>query len=324
MTQAKYIYKLLSIIAFSVLLASCEKDETLFEQENQPATVKLNIQQQSDPNTKANNAMGPEKENLIYDIWLLQYNAYGELTSASGIDSRQHLRVGQAGVMEVLDLEVTLRALDDCTICLVANLGDTPLDNNAIWPDNLDAFKRLSIPIDFLEVGSNDSRYGHVNNIALFGYYKGAVTDRMTMNVSLGRLITRVRLNIKPNYQMSGPVELKLENVRSRINIFPTDTPYQPSGSTDEERAADRAANYTSFTKTVNNLGTGGIIQYFYMGENINPSTEDATKLIVSNAGKTYTIYLGTESPETGDPSSRNLSLDRNSGYNFGINLRVR
>lgn len=316
--------KLLYIILAILLLAACQQDEPVFEQaDNTPITVKLNIGQKLSGTTRASNAMGPEKENLIYDIWLLQYNSYGELTSATGVDNRQHLRVDEPGVMEVIDFQVTLRALDDCTVVLVGNLGDTPLDNNASWPDNLKAFRKLTIPIDYMSVSSGDAKDGHVNKIGLFGYYKGAVKDNMTLNVVLGRLITRLRLNIKPSHAMTGPVVLKLENVRSRINIFPTDTPYQPKGTTDEEKAADRAANFTSFTKTLSGLGVEGIVQYFYTGENISPSATDATKLIVTHNDKNYTILLGAESPEASEPSSRNLSLERNSGYNFGIKLRA-
>lgn len=321
------MHKLLYITIIALLFNACQKDDYPYEQENQennvPVTVTLNIQQQQSRGIRATNAMTPEEENLIYDIWLLQYNSLGELISAAGVDKRQHLRVGEEGVMQVSDLEVMLQASDDCTVFLVANLGDNPLENSAIWPDNLEAFKKLSIPIEYLSVPSGDAEDGHVNKIGLFGFYRGAVQNNMEMNIALSRLITRLRLNIKPGSEMTAPVELKLENVRSRINLFPDQTPYQPSGSTEQEKATDRAANFTSFTKTLPNLGTEGIVQYFYTGENINPSEEYATKLIVNNNGKVYTTLLGAESPDAGEPLSRNLTLERNSGYNFDINLKV-
>lgn len=316
---------LLYLIAVTLLLAACQRQDFLFEKESSaPVTVTLNInQQQQSHNLRAANAMGPEIEDFIYDIWLLQYNSLGELVSADGVDKRQHLRLGEDGVTEVTGLEVTLLESENSTLFLIANLGDAPLENNVIWPDNLETFKQLSIPVDYLSVPAGDDNEGHVNRIGLMGVYRGAVQNSMTMNISFTRLITRLKLNIKPSYEMNSSVELKLENVRSRIYLFPTETPYQPAGSTDDEKAADRAANYTIFSKTLSQLDTTGIVQYFYVGENINPTAEDATRLTVSYNDDVYTTLLGTESPEVGDPSSRNLTLKRNSSYNFDINLKV-
>lgn len=315
---------LLYTITAACLLAACEKQDFLSEKETAaPVTVTLNIKQlQPSPQSRAANQMEPEKENYIYDIWLLQYNALGELTAADGVDPRQHLRVGEAGATTVTDLEVTLLESANSTLLLIANLGDAPLENNATWPDNLDAFKQLSIPLDYLSVPSGDASEGHVGKIGLLGYYQGALQNNMTLNLSFTRLITRLRLNIKPSFDMSSPVELKLENVRSRILLFPSATPYQPAGSTDDEKAADRAANYTSFSQTLSQLNTSGIVQYFYVGENILPSAADATKLTVAYNGDTYTTLLGEDSPAA-DPSSRNLTLNRNSDYSFDINLKV-
>lgn len=315
----------LHITLIALLFTACEKDDFAGgkQQNGEPVTVSLNIGKQTTRGLKAANEMEPEKENLIYDIWLLQYNSLGQLAAATGVDKRQHLRVGEEGVTLISDLQVTLQASEASTIFLIANLGDSPLENNAQWPEDLESFKMLSIPIDYLSVPSGDDKDGHVNKIGLFGQYTGPVANGMDINFSLNRLITRVKLNITPSSEMSDPVVIKLENVRSRINIYPTPTPFQSKGNTEEEIRADRAANFTTFSKTLPGLSVGGTILYFYMGENINPSPDNATKLSVTNNGKVYTALLGAEKPEASEPSTRNLSLERNSKYDFDINLKV-
>ena len=238
--------------------------------------------------------MAPDYENLIGNLWILQFDREGILIGSERI-------VLTTPVLNTTLEGVTLRT-GRSTLCIVGNLTDA---ETPAWPDNLNGFKSLVVDMGWMKERSAD------RNVCLFGYYEGEITTGTTaVNVVLGRLVCR--LNIAVSAKMAGVfsnVKIQLKRAQTKGYLFPSDTYLAPE-----------SGDYTEEVITAGTLGTTSSYRYYYMAENVTTGTNqnERTQLQIK-ATKGGTEY--TKNIDLGRSDINDYSLRRNNNYTFNIIL---
>ncbi len=194
---------------------------------------------------------------------------------------------------------------------------------------------------------------GRPDHIIMLGYFDGTITDD-TMQVPLGRLAARIRLNLS-GAGLGEQARITIENASLYTAAFPEEGATMPI----DIAASDFNKVWGTFVETIDNgssadnegdgVGSdgyyGGITgsaagqynssTYYYCGENNYRYTQLKTTLKVetwdtkakidpnnprTNPSRTYTLELGQNSPNI--TVNRNFSLYRNTSYTFNIELK--
>lgn len=166
-------------------LAGCQQDDlSPLAEEGKKVNVSLSLGTLSfeGTDTRAMAPHTPEVENLINDIWVLQFNERGILLDT---ETKYFPREGEAG-MYVEDFEVELITASNSTVCIVANTNNP----NLSWPNNLPQFQQLLIDI---QASNNLSKR---DRIPMCGYWMGNVSEGTKLSALLSRMITRINLVI--------------------------------------------------------------------------------------------------------------------------------
>lgn len=287
-------------IVFSVCLltlGACISHEPM-DQEEDVVKVSVGLTAASFTNdavTRAEQPMAPDYENLIGNLWILQFDREGILIGSERI-------VLTTPVLNTTLEGVTLRT-GRSTLCIVGNLTDA---ETPAWPDNLNGFKSLVVDMGWMKERSAD------RNVCLFGYYEGENTTGTTaVNVVLGRLVCR--LNIAVSAKTAGVfsnVKIQLKRAQTKGYLFPSDTYLAPeSGDYTEE-----------VITTAGTLGTTSSYRYYYMAENVTTGTnrDERTQLQIkaTKGGTEYTKII-----DLGRSDINDYSLRRNNNYTFNIIL---
>ena len=172
----RFGYIVFSICLFA--LSACTSHEQM-DQEEGIVKVSMGLTAASftddDATTRAEQPMAPDYENLISNLWILQFDREGILTGS------EH-KVLPTPVLNTTLEGIALRT-GRGTVCVVGNLADGEI---AAWPDNLSGFKSLVVDMGWLKERNTD------RNVCLFGYYEGEIAAGTTaVNVVLGRLVGR-------------------------------------------------------------------------------------------------------------------------------------
>ena len=284
-------------------LAGCQQDDlSPLAEEGKKVNVSLSLGTLSfeGTDTRAMAPHTPEVENLINDIWVLQFNERGILLDTK---TKYFPREREAG-MYVEDFEVELITASNSTVCIVANTNNP----NLSWPNNLPQFQQLLIDIQ----ASND--LSKRDRIPMCGYWMGNVNERTKLSALLSRMITRINLviNNETDAELSG-LTVSLENVPTKSCVYPR---------TNQGALPDDAYTTTeTFSDTFSEGIPAGESQqfYYYIAPNICTDSDKATKATITSGGKTWSVTLGNDSPET---SNRNYSLYANNYYTFTLNLK--
>ena len=284
-------------------LAGCQQDDlSPLAEEGKKVNVSLSLGTLSfeGTDTRAMAPHTPEVENLINDIWVLQFNERGILLDTK---TKYFLREGEAG-MYVEDFEVELITASNSTVCIVANTNNP----NLSWPNNLPQFQQLLIDIQ----ASND--LSKRDRIPMCGYWMGDVSEGTKLSALLSRMITRINLviNNETDAELSD-LTVSLENVPTKAYVYPR---------TNQGALPDDAYTTTeTFSDTFFEGIPAGESQqfYYYIAPNICTDSEKATKATITSGDKTWSVTLGNDSPET---SNRNYSLYANNYYTFTLNLK--
>lgn len=284
-------------------LAGCQQDDlSPFAEEGKKVNVSLSLGTLSfdGTDTRAMAPHTPEVENLINDIWVLQFNERGILLDTK---TKYFPRKGEAG-MYVENFEVELITASNSTVCIVANTNDP----NLSWPNNLPTFQQRLIDIQ----ASND--LSKRDRIPMCGYWMGDVSEETKLSALLSRMITRINLviNNETGAELSG-LTVSLENVPTKAYVYPR---------TNQGALPDDAYTTTeTFSDTFSEGIPAGESQqfYYYIAPNICTDSDKATKATITSGGKTWSVTLGNDSPET---SNRNYSLYANNYYTFTLNLK--
>lgn len=284
-------------------LAGCQQDDlSPLAEEGKKVNVSLSLGTLSfeGTDTRAMAPHTPEVENLINDIWVLQFNERGILLDTK---TKYFPRKGEAG-MYVENFEVELITASNSTVCIVANTNDP----NLSWPNNLPTFQQLLIDIQ----ASND--LSKRDRIPMCGYWMGNVSKGTKLSALLSRMITRINLviNNETDAELSG-LKVSLKNVPTKAYVYPR---------TNQGALPDDAYTTTeTFSDTFFEGIPAGESQqfYYYIAPNICTDSEKATKATITSGDKTWSVTLGNDSPET---SNRNYSLYANNYYTFTLNLK--
>ena len=212
----RFGYIVFSICLFA--LSACTSHEQM-DQEEGIVKVSMGLTAASftddDATTRAEQPMAPDYENLISNLWILQFDREGILTGS------EH-KVLPTPVLNTTLEGIALRT-GRGTVCVVGNLADGEI---AAWPDNLSGFKSLVVDMGWLKERNTD------RNVCLFGYYEGEIAAGTTaVNVVLGRLVCR--LNIAVSAKTAGifsNVRIQLQNAQTKGYLFPSDVYLSPEG----------------------------------------------------------------------------------------------
>lgn len=294
----RFGYIVFSICLFA--LSACTSHEQM-DQEEGIVKVSMGLTAASftddDATTRAEQPMAPDYENLISNLWILQFDREGILTGS------EH-KVLPTPVLNTTLEGIALRT-GRGTVCVVGNLADGEI---AAWPDNLSGFKSLVVDMGWLKERSTD------RNVCLFGYYEGEIAAGTTaVNVVLGRLVCR--LNIAVSAKTAGifsNVKIQLQNAQTKGYLFPSDVYLSPEGG----------GNYTEEVVIGDDkvLGTAPLYRYYYMAENVTEGTDsgERTRLQIKakKGGAEYTKAI-----DLGRSDIHDYSLRRNNNYTFNIVL---
>lgn len=288
--------KRLSIIFLTVFaIVSCEHVRLNGDQETVEVTLTLN----GAPLAKADSPLIPDVENLIYDVWILQYDKMGLLIDKG----TAHERATSSGSLTAT-VTTTFAVGEGNTICVLANLDKGNASAARIWPQTLNEFKTSCDVVD-LSDDINAANAGTLEDMPMFGYWEGDISvETNNVQVSLGRMLTRINLVIN-NQSSSTQTVTSMSNVSKKVYVFPD---------------VDHAALPDDAYMTVDNINrvvaSGKTAElYFYMAPNFTAGEENATKLKIG--GKTVILSNGAPSD-----SPRDFNLYHNSNYTFTINVK--
>lgn len=312
----------ISIITL-LLICGCSRFADLQNEEGQMVIVPISAgisAYENDAATKGLAPYIPDVENLIHDVWVVQYSSRGVLLPRSTF----HYRTTGNGVLEWNGMTyeestgqgiALIESDEPCTVCFIANMGE----NVPQWPDNIYTFREIMMPV----LDSDPSVA--LTKIPLCGYYHGPVKHGNAVNVSLGRMITR--LNIVVN-NLTGKditdLSVAITNAPRYAHIYPNTEITQFNGNENTTRE-QRDAGMSLEAGSSKNL-------YYYMAPNLYANAWPTTLWTKCNVGGVAMeggLILGdtppTESevsiyPPEADPS-RDLRLYPNNQYTFTINF---
>lgn len=281
--------------------AGCSRETPLH---TESVTVDLHI----GTDTKADLPLTPDIENLIYDIWVIQYNDKNILNP----DYTRHYRADRYGQTSI-SLPVELNTGEDNTICVVANLDRGNSSASRSWHDNLEGY--VSTLHDFTST-IIAAETGNLEEMPMCGFWSGDITsETLSLNVSLSRVLTRI--NIVLNNETGNTVNntISISNIPVKAYLFP-DVHIQES-----RILPDNAYLAYPFSKEIEIEDGKTRELYYYCAPNLcSPDgsyeePERAMKLTIG--GKS--IILSNSSPSA---EYRDYNLYHNSNYTFTITLK--
>lgn len=292
--------KRLSIIFLIVFaIVSCEHVCV----DDEPKTVEVVLSLSGAPLAKADSPLIPDIENLIYDVWILQYDKMGLLIDKG----TAHERATSSGSLTAT-VTTTFAVGEGNTICVLANLDKGNASAARTWPQTLNEFKTSCNVID-LSSDIDGANAGTLEDMPMFGYWEGDISvETNNVQVSLGRMLTRINLVIN-NQSGSTQTVTSMSNVSKKVYVFPdVDHAALPDGA-----YPDGAYINVNINKDVASGKTAEL--YFYMAPNFTAGEENAT--ILNIGGKNVILSNGAPSD-----SPRDFNLYHNSNYTFTINVK--
>lgn len=287
--------KRLSIIFLIVFaIVSCEHVRLNDDQETVEVTLTLN----GAPLAKADSPLIPDVENLIYDVWILQYDKMGLLIDKG----TAHERATSSGSLTAT-VTTTFAVGEGNTICVLANLDKGNASAARTWPQTLSEFKTSCDVVD-LSDDINAANDGTLEDMPMFGYWEGGISvETNNVQVSLGRMLTRINLVINNQSGSTQTVE-SMSKVSKKVYVFP---------DVDHAALPDGAYIDVDINQDVASGKTAEL--YFYMAPNFTAGEDNATKLNIGSK----TVILSNGAPSD---SPRDFNLYHNSNYTFTINVK--
>ena len=305
----------LTYLMLLMAVLACQKNEDVYTPVLTTVQIELGT---AEAVSKSNSPLEPDVENLIHDVWVIQFSERGVLYT--GID-KFYRTEGQDGA-RLVTLEAQVMS-GKSTICLLANLNkaNSPekfFDTAALkanLPDNLPQFKNTLLDMtEFLHFVNCNTVPGA---IPMFGYWEGTIeTGSLNMeseclNVTMGRMLSRINLTLV-NKSGSQMTNLRFKNAASKTYYFPqiTDVVLPDEAYCSKDMALD-------YTLKLPNGHSGSI--YFYWAPNLCSSVDKATEItITAEDGSTYSCLLtnGHVSEENTD-----YNLYHNCNYTVTVTL---
>ena len=232
-----YILKtVLTVLAVAVTV-SCDRDTSPVGREETAANVQLVLSKTTAPGSRAFDYSDPqpgltvrmdrlpastradEEQEVINDVWVLQFNSSGLQPIAPVYLSGSQLQSVPTESPEELasyKLDVSLIKTSECTLWFVGNTGNSTLFTQGL---TLDDFLGMTIPV------ATESEVGqHINKAS--GYYTGAVDKSTIIKVQMYRLVSKISLNVMydsplpndPNLGYLKLMTLRLKSVPKTIS----------------------------------------------------------------------------------------------------------
>lgn len=318
---------ILSALLLILMSSSCNEDidiPAMDPDEGRLITVPVSIgstEYEYDLTTKGNKPETPDVENLIFDIWVVQYSSRGVILP----EATYHYRTNETtGDLTVSDLYIAgsteggiklVQSTEPCTVCFLVNMGD----NVPEWPDNLLEYQDIMMPVLSSDAAEKLTR------TPMCGFYHGPVTHGNQVTVSLGRMITRLNvvINNETGYDLTNLV-VSITNAPRYAHIFPNIN-ITPLNTLENEATRPQRDE----GKTV--PAGGSLNLYYYMAPNLYGAawpTTLWTTCTMNGASMQGAMILGdtmqdaneqnTYPPVAGD--GRDLRLYPNNLYTFTIN----
>lgn len=309
--------RLITYILVLVAFASCQEkvEHPSADEAPQLTTVNICLNAETlsgDPDMKANTPLIPDIENLIHDVWVIQFSERGVLYT--GVDKFYRTNGEDGARFVTLQAQVMS---GKSTICLLANLNkvNTPTKTyfdvaalQASLPDNLPQFKNTLLDMSEL------LHYINTNTkpaaIPMFGYWEGTIgggnpqAADQNLDITLGRMFCRVNLSMENNTN-SKMVKLKFTDAAAKTYYFP-----QISGPQlpDHAYCTKEAANTFELGLQP---GSNATI-YFYWAANFCYGPEKATKITLTSEDGTEYECMITNSPLSDEEPDYNLYYNCN------------
>lgn len=306
-------------IVFATLLAgfaSCthsdaEWMETFEEEEG--VIVNLNvssIESQEIGQMRSTSPLSPEKENLIYDIWVFQYDAQGILRERF---TQRFRETAASGVLKLTPFSARLAPLKNCTVCMVANLNPGVENPPAPWPGTWAQFLEAHTTISYSDIPGESGLPDIEKGLYMFGCYHGDISGSAetptVINIALGRMLSRLNLTVTNETGVNlSNFKVTIENVVTKAYFYPrTENPIFSTG------------DLTSFTSSLSSMDSKtSKTLYYYVAPNIDPASDEETRIKVESqkngAQVSATVSLGG--------SLGNTTINRNNNYTISLRLK--
>lgn len=296
-----------------LLAAGCVRENDPVLQPSQPesVTVLLTLDAEEpavgrDGATRAVLPLEPDTENLIRDIWVIQYDAQGVIRT----QYTRHYRETATPVRKLDSFPVELAVLNDCTVCLVVNRNPGQTGLASPWESTLIGFKRQYMDIDY-RTAAGSAGLPDMAGIPMFGYSRGDITTATTsLNITVGRMLARVNLVVENATGAAlSNVQVEVKNAVRRAYYYPR-----------TENAVLTASDYVSFSDTSAAMAAGATTYlYYYVTPNLSPLPGAETTVTVSalrngSAVSTLPVSLGNAAD---DPT-----IQRNNNYTISLLLK--
>ena len=287
--------RLIALTLFIIFCSACESRIDVPDVE----TVEVSMSFFGSSQLKADSPLIPDVENLIYDIWILQYDKMGLLIDAG----TSHARATNSGAL-IATVSAQMAVGSDCTICFLANLDRGNPSAERTWPQTLTEFKN-SVDIVNLSDDIAAANNGTLTDMPMFGYWEGDITTGTNnIQVSLGRMLTRINLVIN-NKASSACVINSISNIPTKVYAFP-----------DVKHAPLPESAYVATYSVSKSIAAGQTKElYFYIAPNFTDGPARATLLNVEGKDP---VVLSNGAPNT---ENRDYNLYHNSNYTFTINV---
>ena len=297
---------------------------------------------QLNSSTRASKQMAPEMENCIKTLDVFQFDTEGNHDRKTGYSHREFVDDGNpTGVLETTITEKLLPNMR--TLCVLANVPQEQISafyvkvagqtGQTVGRVTFDDIKQWAVRFNYIQRTDDASvdSAGMVRQMYMFGYYDGVLPSGVTgdkLQIVLGRLTARldITINNKSSQQIAANELLyHFDNVPVESYVFPGNASMKPD-------VVDDAENYMLNTEALE-PNKGSFTRYFYVGENVAKSPDEATYLHLfykkggfAEPGKVVKggkkIALCNSSPSDIE-SGKNESwqLHRNTIYSVTINL---
>lgn len=307
------IYRLLAVALLLLGTISCSKESEngLVQEESQSTTVLLNFIPEKSaaenmPTTKATSSLLPDVENLIRDIWVIQYDAQGVIRARY----TKHYRETAVPARELQSFPVELAVLPNCTICFVVNLNPGQTGLASPWANTLIGFKNQYKEVTYRS-GTGIEGLPDAQGLYMFGCYEGDITESTpSLDVTLGRMLSSINLVVENTTGVAlNDVKITVDNaVRRAYYYVRTENPVLSD------------ADYISFTDTPGMLDAGQTAYlFYYVAPNLVPAAGKETTVTVQ--AKKNGVSVSTGAVALGNTADDH-TINRNGNYTITLSLK--
>lgn len=261
-------------VTLSLCIGCSEPEPVVPRTVEDHATVALTLEtdkvrDDSATGTRAISPMIPDAENLIRDIWVIQYDAQGVVRNLY----TRHYRETATPTLRLESFPIDLAVLNDCTVCLVVNRNPGQTGLASPWENTFAGFCQQYLDLVY-RTTAGDEGIPDVAGLPMFGYWQGDITATTTsLAVTVGRMLARVHLVVKND------TGVQIEDTRVMVENAIRRAYYYPRTENADLSASDRI----SFTDSIGSLDAGVTTYlYYYVAPNLTPASGEETRVRIS------------------------------------------